>query len=110
MSSLRAEHDALLTSLSTRESTRHFAHGAVSGFFAMALGGSAAKLWLDWSASNPEWALLCVSVSLVALMYSVVRVVMGARANMKERVLLSRLRELRVVLQLDAPVAFSKLP
>ncbi len=99
---LRAEHDAVLSSLSTRESTRHFAHGAVSSLLVVALGGTSGKLWWDFSTTNPEYALAFAVLSAIALTYALVRFLLGARVNGRERQQLLRLRELRKSLGMDA--------
>ncbi len=100
---LRAEHDAVLSSLSTRESTLHFAHGAVSSLLFVALAGTAGKLWWDFSTTHPEYAAAFAGLSALALGYALVRFAMGARLNGQERQLLRRLRELRKALGVDAP-------
>jgi hypothetical protein len=105
---LRTEHDAVLSSLSTRESTRHFAHAAVSILVAVALAGTAAKLWWDFWGTNPEYASSCVGLTMVCLSYAAVRLAMGARANGKERMQLDRLRELRKALGVDAPASLTQ--
>jgi hypothetical protein len=104
---VRAEHDAVLSSLSTRESTRHFAHAAVSILLAIALMGTAGKLWWDFSTTNPEWAGGFFSVGAIALCYAGVRLILGFRANVNERVKLVRLRELRLQLGVDAPASLT---
>jgi uncharacterized membrane protein YbhN (UPF0104 family) len=105
---VRAEHDAVLSSLSTRESTRHFAHAAVSILLAIALMGTAGKLWWDFSTTNPEWAQGFVAVGAAALLYAAVRLFFGFRANVLERVKLVRLRELRLQLGVDAPASLTQ--
>lgn len=105
---LRAEHDAVLTALSTRESTRHFAHAAVSVLFAIALAGTAAKLWWDFWPNHPEWVVSCIGLTLLFLGYAGARLLIGARANGKERVQLDRLRELRKALGVDAPASLTQ--
>lgn len=105
---LRTEHDAVLTALSTRESTRHFAHAAVSVLFAVALAGTAAKLWWDAWTTHPEWASSCVGLTALCLVYAGIRLAMGASANGKERLQLVRLRELRKALGVDAPASLTQ--
>ena len=104
---LRAEHDAVLSALSTRESTRHFAHGAVSSLLVVVLSGTSGKLWWEFSTTNPEYAALFAGFALIALSYAAARFVMGARANGRERVQLVRLRELRKELGVDAPASLT---
>lgn len=100
---LRAEHDAVLASLSTRVSTKHFAHAAVSSFVAFMLAGTAAKLWYDGGASTPM--LVSSGLTAAVLLYVAVRGVIGLAAHRKERAQLERLRELRATLKLDAPAS-----
>lgn len=102
--SLRAEHDVVLSSLATRQSTLHFAHSAVSGLLTIALAGTAGKLWWDWSTIHPEWFLCCIAVACLVAAYSLVHLALGSRANGKERIQLKRLVELRKSLELDGPV------
>lgn len=106
-SALRAEHDAVLSSLSTRESTRHFAHAAVSGLVVVALWGTAGKLWWDFSTTNPEWAVGVAGLGALLVAYAAVRLIIGSRANTRERVQLVRLRELRQVLGVDAAASIT---
>lgn len=105
--SLRAEHDAVLTSLSTRESTRHFAHAGVSTLLAFTIEGTGFKLWHDFSSTNPEWAAAAWSLGGVAFLYALIRLGLGAKTNRDERALLGRLKELRKALGVDAPASFS---
>lgn len=102
---LRTEHDAVLAALSTRESTRHFAHAAVGGFVALLLGGTARRLAED-SVQAPGLTL-AVGLAGGLLLYSVARALVGGAAHRRERVQLARLRELRVVLGVDAPANVS---
>lgn len=106
--SLRAEHDAVLSSLSTRESVRHYGHAAVSMVIALVLGGTSGKLWWDFSTDHPNRAFVFAGLTSIALAYAAVRLVIAARANGKERVLLVRLRELRTTLGLDAPASVTQ--
>lgn len=104
---IRAEHDAVLSSLSTRVSTLHFAHAAVSILIVIALLGTAGKLWWDFSTTNPEWAGGFLALGAVGLLYAGIRLVLGARANTLERVQLVRLRALRKELGVDAPASLT---
>lgn len=101
----RAEHDAVLSALSTRESTRHFAHAGVSVLLALITGGTAAKLWHDFQAAHPEWAFGAFGVAGVALLYALVRGAIAWRAHRAERAQLARLQELRKALGVDAPLS-----
>ena len=105
---VRAEHDAVLTSLSTRVSTMHFAHAAVSILISVALAGTAGKFWWDHWATNPEWASWFFGLTALALAYAGLRLALGARANGKERLLLTRLRALRKELGVDAPASVTQ--
>ena len=105
---VRAEHDAVLSSLSTRESTKHFAHAAVSVLVSVACAGTAAKLWWDHWATNPEWAASALGLTASCLLYAAVRLGLGARANGLERVQLVRLRALRKELGVDAPASLNQ--
>lgn len=99
---LRAEHDAVLSSLSSRDSTRQFAHGAISMILAVILFGTAAKLWWDFALENPEWWMTSAALGAVVLSYSTFRLLMGTRLYGRERVQYVRLLELRRSLGLDA--------
>jgi uncharacterized membrane protein YcjF (UPF0283 family) len=105
---VRAEHDAVLSSLSTRESTRHFAHAAVSMLISVALSGTAAKLWWDYWGTNPEYALSFAGLTALCLLYAAIRLTFARRANGRERVQLVRLRELRKALGVDAPASLTQ--
>jgi len=102
---LRAEHDAVLASLHTRSSTLHFAHAAVSFFFAISLGGSAGKLWWDYSVDEPTWWMIAGCLSAAAFTYSMVRLVLATRSYRSERTQVDRLLSLRKEIGLDAPLS-----
>lgn len=104
---LRAEHDAVLSSLETRVSTLHFAHAAVSFFLSISLFGSAGKLWWDYWADEPHWAIIAAALGATVLTYSVARGVLGVRAYRKEKVQITRLLDLRKAIGADAPLAIS---
>lgn len=104
---VRAEHDAVLSALSTRESIKHYGHAAVSILVAVALTGTATKLWWDYWGTNPEWAAGFGALAALILSYAAVRLVLGARANTRERVQLVRLLELRKTLGVDAPASLT---
>jgi hypothetical protein len=105
---LRAEHDAVLSNLSTRDSTHQFAHAAVSLFLSVALFGTSARLWIDYGTDNPEWTAIAAALGVVALGYSVTRFAFGGRAYSRERTQVTRLLELRKTLGVDAPAAFPR--
>lgn len=98
---LRAEHDAVLSSLSSRDSTRQFAHAAVSFFGSVILFGTAGKLWWDYSQENPEWWMTAAGLGSAVIAYSITRAAIGFRLYAKERLQLTRLLELRRSLGLD---------
>ncbi len=102
---LRAEHDAVLSTLSTRTSTKHFAHGAVSLFASVVLVGTSGKLWWDFSIDNPEWSALAGVLGCAVLSYSLARFMLGARAYNREALQVVRLLGLRKELGFDAPAA-----
>ncbi len=99
---LRAEHDAVLSTLSSRDSTRQFAHGAISFVLSVILFGTAAKLWWDFALENPEWWMVAAALGSAVLSYSLFRLTMGTRLYGRERVQLGRLLELRRSLGIDA--------
>lgn len=104
---LRAEHDAVLSTLETRVSTLHFAHAAVSFFLSISLFGSAGKLWWDYWSDEPHWAVIAASLGSVALLYSITRAVLGAKSYRREKVQITRLLDLRKAIGADAPLAIS---
>ncbi|MBL8909567.1 MAG: hypothetical protein JNM17_02580 [Archangium sp.] len=104
---LRAEHDAVLSSLETRVSTLHFAHAAVSFFLSISLFGSAGKLWWDHWTDEPHLALIAGSLGGAALLYSVTRAILGTKAYGREKVQITRLLDLRKAIGADAPLAIS---
>jgi uncharacterized BrkB/YihY/UPF0761 family membrane protein len=91
---LRSEHDEVLKSVSARESTRQFAHGAVSTLLAMMTGFTALGMWLS-KGVEVEWWAAFAGASVVAALYTVFRFVNGVRLNRIERTQLYRLLELR---------------
>jgi hypothetical protein len=105
---LRAEHDAVLSSLETRASTHHFAHAAVSFFLSVSLFGTAGKLWWDHWADEPSWTLAAGALGALALCYAVARGVLGGRAYRAEKVRVARLLDLRKAIGADAPLPLSE--
>lgn len=99
---LRAEHDEVLKNLSTRESTRQFAHAAVSGLVAVMSGLTAFGLWTTVGAEHEYWAA-SAGAGAVAVLYSVFRLLNGFRLNRVERTHLTRLLELRKSLGFESP-------
>jgi hypothetical protein len=101
VSELRSEHDAVLAAISSRRSTLHLAHGAVSAIVAFVFLAASAKLWWDFSEYEPEYYQAALGVTGVALLYSVVRFLIGRVDFKKERIQLARLRVLRRELGVD---------
>lgn len=108
---LRSEHDAVLTRLSARQSTLHFAHAAVSFFIASILAGAAVKLSLDkvleWA---PPLVVPAAVLAAIAFVYSVTRLVLGLRVLRTEVQEFERLKALRRELKLDEPPALLTAP
>lgn len=104
---LRAEHDQVLNSLSTRVSTLHFAHAAVGTFVSIVLFSTAGKLWWDFWIEHPEYAIACASGGGVAVAYALTRYLLGRSAEGRENVMLVRLLEMRKALGVDAPLSIS---
>ncbi len=104
---LRAEHDAMLASLSARKSTFHFAHAAVSIFVACIFAGAAWKLSIDLEyAWAPSLVLPAAVVALLALAYGSFRLIAGQRVLRTEVEAFERLKSLRQQLKLDDPQTF----
>ncbi|MBL8937375.1 MAG: hypothetical protein JNM69_22635 [Archangium sp.] len=107
MNDLRAEHDAMLTRLSARKSTFHFAHAAVSIFVACVFGGAAWKLSLDLEyAWAPSLVLPATIVASLALAYGLFRLIVGRGVLQTEVAEFERLKGLRKQLKLDEPATF----
>ena len=99
---LRAEHDEVLKTLSSRESTRQFAHASVSALIALMCGCTAFGLWNTGGAEREHWPLVA-GACCVAVLYSVFRLLNGFRLNRIERTHLTRLIELRKSLGFELP-------
>lgn len=91
---LRSEHDEVLKSVSARESTRQFAHGAVSGLIAAMSAFTAFGMWAS-AKTDAQWWAAVAGISGCAALYSVFRLLNGVRLNRVERGQLHRLLELR---------------
>jgi hypothetical protein len=104
-SQLRAEHDAVLERVSSRESIGHFAHGIVAGGIGALFLAAAGKLWWDFSEYHPEYHLAALVISTVTLGYSAVRLLIGRATFRREATQVARLFELRKALSLDVPGA-----
>jgi DNA-binding MltR family transcriptional regulator len=99
---LRLEHDEMLTRLSRRHSTVHFAHGAVAIFVAAILGGAAYRLSVDTEFAWAPRAVVPVAVvSGLALAYMLVRFSLGLGVLSREVKDFDHLRSLRRELKLD---------
>ena len=101
---LQAQLERLQESLSTRQSTLHFAHAGVSFIVSLLLGGAAAKLFWD-SVRTPKLAFLVTAVSVGLVVYAAVRLSKGRRALAQELQQYDSLLELRRRLRLDDPSA-----
>lgn len=101
---LQAQMERLQESLSTRQSTLHFAHAGVSVIVALLLGGAAAKLFWD-SIRAPKLAYLVAAVSVGLVLYAIARYRKGRRMLAEELKQFDSLLELRRRLHLDDPSA-----
>jgi hypothetical protein len=102
---LRAEHDHLLVRLSTRKSTEHFAHAAVSTFFGLTLAAAAGKLFWDRQLEFAWWVFAIASVAAVLLGHALVRYLLGRATLATERREFERLLALRRALGIDDPAS-----
>jgi hypothetical protein len=99
---LQAQLERLQESLSTRQSTLHFAHAGVSFIVSLLLGGAAAKLFWD-SVKTPKLAFVVTAVSVGLVVYAIVHLTKGRRALAEELKQYTSLLELRRRLHLDDP-------
>ena len=102
---LRAEYDATLSAVSTRRSTLHFAHGAISLLVGLIGAATAGKLWWDFGAEYELPSAALAFIALGVLVYSLVRYLLGRRALSTELVDFTKLKRLRQELGLDDPRA-----
>jgi hypothetical protein len=102
---LKAEHDAVLESISTRGSTKHFAHAAVSLMVCFMLAGTFANMLLEKSGAHADDAVWVGVLSGLVMAYSAVRLVLALRMNARERMQLARLLDLRRELGFEMPIA-----
>ncbi len=108
---LRLEHDEILERLSRRQSTVHFAHGAVAIFVSAILGGAAYRLSVDTDFAWAPRAVEPVAVAaLLALASTLVRFALGLRVLSREVKDFDHLRSLRRELKLDELPSFSSSP
>lgn len=98
----RAEFEKLQQELSTRQSTTHFAHAAVTLPIGLIMAGAAAKLFHD-SAKVPYLGFLATLVALGLLTYATTRFVRGNRAVKAEARQYEKMMTLRQALGLDDP-------
>lgn len=101
---LRAQLERLQESLSTRQSTLHFARAGVSFIVSLLLGGAAAKLFWD-SVRTPKLAFLVTAVSVGLVVYAFVNLRRGRRLLADELKQYDSMMELRRRLHLDDPSA-----
>lgn len=100
---LRAEHDHLMARLSTRKSTEHFAHAAVSTFIGLILAGAAGKLFWDSQLKFVQFVIAIAAVAGVLLLYALVRYLKGHSTLAVEHKEFERLSALRRSLGIDDP-------
>ncbi len=99
---LQAQFERLQETLSSRQSTLHFAHAGVSFIVSLLLGGAAAKLFWD-SVKTPKLAFVVTAVSVGLVVYAIVHLTKGRRALAEELKQYTSLLELRRRLHLDDP-------
>lgn len=104
-STLRAEHDQLMSKLSSRRSTGCFAHASISTFVSLILAGAAGKLYWDTAARHEEWVLASALLGLGLLGYGLVQYLRGRAALAHEEQEFHRLSALRRSLGIDDPAA-----
>ncbi len=103
-SELQAQLERLQESLSTRQSTYHFAHASVSFIVSLLLGGAAAKLFWD-SLRTPKLAFVVTAAAVGLVVYALVHLLKGRRTLADELKQYDSLLELRRRLHLDDPAA-----
>jgi RsiW-degrading membrane proteinase PrsW (M82 family) len=101
---LQAQFERLQETLSSRQSTLHFAHAGVSTIVALLLGGAAAKLFWD-SLRTPKLAFFVTAVSVGLVVYAFVHFRKARRLLADELKQYGDLLELRRRLRLDDPSA-----
>jgi hypothetical protein len=98
---LRTEHDAVLSRLSSRASTRHLAWGLGLSFACATLLAAAAKLWWDLSEYHPELYLAVLTVAVFVGAAAGYRLGVGILLAARERHEFGRLLQLRSRIGLD---------
>jgi hypothetical protein len=99
----RQQYDALASALSTRRSTLHFAHAAVSSVVVLILSGTAGRLFYKGDASDQQLAMAVAGLAVALLIYGVARVVIGRGLLKRELADYAKLQVLRAQLGLDDP-------
>lgn len=102
---LRAEYDATLSSVSTRSSTLHFAHAAISLFIGLIGLATAGKLWFDYADEYGTPTMVLGAVATSVVVYAFIRYVLGQKALGFELTAFSKLQRLRGELGFDDPRA-----
>jgi hypothetical protein len=103
--SLRAEHDQLMSRLSTRRSIGHFAHAAISLFAGLIVLGIAGTLYWDEPKPLAEWALGTGIFGVGLVIYGLVQYLRGRAVLAREAQEFARLSALRRALGIDDPAA-----
>lgn len=101
---MRTRLDQLQESLSTRQSTTHFAHAGVSTIAALLIGGAAGKLFHD-SLRTPVLAWGAALLALGLLVYAFRHYHSGRKVLVDELKGYEAMLELRRQLRLDDPAA-----
>jgi len=101
---LHSQMQQLQAELSTRESTRHFAHAAVSVMIASIFAGAAAKLFWD-SVRTPVLGFGAAALALGLVIYSTIHYRKARRLQRHELARFETLQQLRRSLHLDDPAS-----
>jgi protein-S-isoprenylcysteine O-methyltransferase Ste14 len=103
----RRELDRLQAQVATRASTLHQAHAAIATFLSLlAFSFAAMTTWGKYATeSTEELAPVGIACGAVLLLYTLFRVVLGLRANKREREIIAQLVSLRRELQVEDPSA-----
>ncbi len=102
---LRRQLDQLQAELSSRSSTVHFAHAAVSLAVSLILFGGVGKLAWDLGDKLPGWVGAGTGLSGLILVYALIRWALARRELRAELEKLKALEALRRELKLDDPAA-----
>lgn len=101
---LQAKLQQLQDGLSSRESTRHFAHAGIALIAAMIFAGASAKLFWD-SLRTPILGFATATLALGLAIYSVVHYLRGRRDLRDELQRFASLQALRRTLNVDDPAS-----